>query len=257
MEVKSNSSDLLQSIIQANGGLENWDNIQSITTTFMFSGPTLTLKGFPGHHEVKAVIDTKAQKVTFEKLGNICGTYMPTRTEVGLLGSGTSLDVREQPKRAFKNHTVNTQWDQHHLLYFLGYAIWYYFNMPFCFLLPGFHTEELNQQERENGEVWRVLQVTFPEHFPTHTKVQRLYFDQQYRLRRMEYQVDIIAPIPTSHLCYDHRIFDGLILPTFRFANLFPPAISNTTAFTIQVMDVEVNKTPTHYKLSNLENKGV
>lgn len=229
-------------MIEANGGAKNWESLQSISVTFTFSGPTLTRKGYPGHHEAQIVIDTKSQKVEFKKFGNIYGTYTPAKTEVGTLGSAAPLDVRYNPRDAFKDHTPTTEWDHHDLIYFVGYAFWYYFSLPFCLLLPGVEVSETTQVECLNGETWRGLTVTFPEAMHTHTKVQGLYFDQKYRLRRMDYHVDIIGPRPVSHYCYDHKTFEGITWPTFRFVNHNSPGLENITGFVIQVSGISVSK---------------
>ena len=229
-------------LIEANGGLEYWNGITSISITFMFSGPALTAKGFPGHHKIKATIDTKQQRVVFHKLGNLYGVYTPSKTEVGKLDSQEPPNVRVNPRDAFRNHTQKSVWDEHNLIYFVGYAFHYYFTLPFCLRLPEFQTQELPPHTCLNGEQWRVLRVGFPDDFHTHTKIQKLYFDEGFRLRQMEYNVDIIGPRKAAHLCFDHRVFGRLVVPTFRFANIRDVGATHMTAFIIQVKDVQVNK---------------
>ena len=229
-------------IFEANGGLDYWNSISSISTTFLFSGPALTTRGFPGHHEVSISIDTSEQKVIFHKFGDIFGVWTPSRTEVGKLNSREPPSVRVNPRDAFQGHTSQSVWDEHHLIYFVGYAFRYYFMLPFCLRLPGFRTRELPPTTGPNQEQWRVLRVEFPDEFITHTKVQNLCFDEAFRLRQMEYNVDIIGPRKTAHLCFDHRTFGQLIVPTFRFANLRHPGTTHMTAFIIQIKDVKVNE---------------
>ncbi len=182
-------------MIEANGGLDHWERIQSISVTCTVSGTTLTRKGFPGSHDIKAIIDTKAQKVEFEKFGGIRGIFTTERTFAGRVGSEAPLDARDNPRDAFKSHDMTTTWDAHNLMYFAGYAFWNYFNAPFFFRRPGFQAKEVDSYRCDNGETWRALQVTFPDNFATHCKIQQLYFDESYRLRRMDYRVDIIPGI--------------------------------------------------------------
>ncbi|OQU97006.1 hypothetical protein CLAIMM_03011 [Cladophialophora immunda] len=238
----SSGSDLVDRLVEANGGLDHWNDIHSISTTFIFSGPALAAKGFPGYHEAHLTIDAKQHRVTFHKFGNIRGVYVPTRTEVGLLDMEGPLSVRDNPRAAFRGHKDTTKWDEHHLIYFVGYAFRYYFTLPFCLRLPSFKTWEMDPHECDNGEIWRVLKVEFPDDFPTHTKIQHLYFDERYRLRRMDYNVDIIGERKASHLCFDHQVYDHLIVPTFRFANIRAAGASHMNAFVIQIKDVQVHK---------------
>jgi hypothetical protein len=37
-----------------------------------------------------------------------------------------------------------TPWNELHLTYFVGYAMWSYFATPFCFAMPDFVTRELD-----------------------------------------------------------------------------------------------------------------
>jgi hypothetical protein len=164
------------------------------------------------------------------------------KTEVGILGSSAPLDVRDNPRDAFETHTLATKWDHHKVIYFVGYEFWYYFSLPFCLLLPGFEVSETTPLELPNGEIWRGPNVTFPETMPTHTKVQRLYFDGKHRLRKMNYQVDIIFSRPAAHYCFDHETIEGMIVQTFRFVNRDLAESSHIIALTIQVTDVSVAK---------------
>ena len=52
----------------------------------------------------------------------------------------------------------NLRWDDLDALYFAGYAMWNYLNIPFLFDEPGFETEEGEPMEVE-GETWRRLDV--------------------------------------------------------------------------------------------------
>ncbi|KAJ9605834.1 hypothetical protein H2200_009683 [Cladophialophora chaetospira] len=239
------SSDLVDLIIDANGGLDYWNSVFSISTTFTFSGPALTARGFPGHHEVSISIDTKEPRVIFHRLRDLYGVWTPSRTEAGKLGSQEPPSIRLKPRDAFRGYTPQSVWDEHNLIYFVGYAMRYYFTLPFCLRLPGFQTQELPPITGPNDEQWRVLRVEFPDDFPTHTKIQKLFFDDTFRLRQMEYNVDIIGPRQTAHLCFDHRVFGQLIVPTFRFANLRVAGATHMTAFIVQVKDVQIHRTET------------
>jgi len=88
-----------------------------------------------------------------------------------------------------------TPWDRLHLTYFLGYAVWNYLTAPFLFARTGFITREL-EAHVEGRETWRVLQVTYPDDVPAHTKVQKLYFGDDFMLRRLDYTTDVLGASP-------------------------------------------------------------
>ena len=142
---------------------------------FIFSGLALTGRGYPGQHEVHLEIDTRAQKVTFVKFRNLFkGIYTPSRTEIQSFSDpDAKVTVRENPRDAFTD--LPRKWDQHQLMYFVGYTFRYHLTLPFCLHLPGFRSKELEPESQLNGEIWRGLRLEFPEDFPTHTAVQNLW----------------------------------------------------------------------------------
>ena len=58
-------NELLELAIGAHGGKERWNRTKSITVTFNFYGGLLDLKGYPGHRQLTAQLDTKEPRVTF------------------------------------------------------------------------------------------------------------------------------------------------------------------------------------------------
>jgi hypothetical protein len=47
------------------------------------------------------------------------------------------------------------------------------------------------------------------------SKVQQLYFGDDFMLRRLDYVTDVLGGV-AAHYCYDHVTIDGLIFPTLR-----------------------------------------
>jgi len=104
------------------------------------------------------------------------------------------------------------RWDELDLLYFLGYALWNYLLTPYCFIWPGFVTREL---EPWNG--LERLEVTYPEGFPTHCRMQVFYFDPRAILVRLDYVAEIFGGWARgAHLLEDHHDFGGFVFPRHR-----------------------------------------
>jgi hypothetical protein len=57
------------------------------------------------------------------------------------------------------------------ICFFGGYAMWTYLTQPFLYAYPDFVVEEIEPWD-ENGETWRRLDVTFPDHIASHTRRQ-------------------------------------------------------------------------------------
>src|SRR5262249_49067010 len=125
---------------------------------------------------------------------------------------GSEVKSRPNPRQAFDGHTPETPWDDLHLAYFSGYAMWNYLNTPFLFLLPGIATEELSPVE-ENGERRRRLKVVFPDAIATHSAEQVFYIDDDGLIARLDYSADVVGGVPTAHYTFGYRTFDGIRFP--------------------------------------------
>src|SRR2546430_310185 len=131
---------------------------------------------------------------------------------------GALTDARDDPERSFDGHQLQTSWDDIHLAYFTGEALWTYLNAPFLFTWPGFVCEEIPPIEAD-GETWRRLNVTFPDHIKTHTGKQVFCFGPDGLLRRHDFTFDIVDPGTESQLhAADYRDIDGIIIPATRRA---------------------------------------
>src|SRR5207253_654878 len=187
-ESVADMTDLLSSVITAHGGLDRWRTVRAIDVTFNFSGGLLDIKGFPGHHRPSASVDAATPRTVFQRLGDESDErwiFTPNRVWIERR-DGTVVEERFEPRAAFAGHVRETPWDRLHLTYFLGYAVWNYLTTPFLFARAGFVAREL-EPHVECRETWRVLEVTYPDDVPAHTKVQQLYFGDDFMLRRLDY----------------------------------------------------------------------
>jgi hypothetical protein len=211
-------NELLDEVIKAHGGIERWNRIHSIDLRENFSGGLLALKGYPGKYQPTFTVDAQKPRCVIQRLGtanpddrwHLDGdrTWIERR-------DGSIAKNRDNTRASFKGHIRSTPWDELQLTYFAAYAHWNYLCAPFIFTWPGFSTREI-ESHAEAGQIWRVLEVTHPDGFPTHTKIQKFYFDsEKFLLRRLDYVTDVAAGV-VAHYCYDHKNIDGIVFPTFR-----------------------------------------
>jgi hypothetical protein len=236
---------LLIDIMEAHGGLDRWCDVRSIDVELDFSGALLDLKGFPGHHRPTLTVDTLRPRTVLRGLhGDPDDRWIFTRDRVWIeRRDGTVVEERTDPRASFVGHVRETPWDRLHLTYFFGYAMWNYLTTPFLFARPGFEYREL-AQHCEAGETWRVLEVTYPDHIPAHTKVQRLYVDESFMLKRLDYVTDLVGGV-AAHYCYDPVTFDGIVIPTLRrVVRRTPegPLTSGRTSFILNYLGVAVRQ---------------
>lgn len=211
---------LVQSIIDAHGGLARYSQLTSIEVKFDFTGATLALKHRPQHLVVTASVSTKEQKVIYRGLGGPVGeewVFTPSRVYKQRLIDGAVISSLDNPRKSFAGHALDTPWDDLQFIYFSGYALWQYFNFPYLLNRDDVNTREL-EQHHEAGQTWRVLEVTYPDPFvfASHTRIQKYYFNESFILQRHDYAPDVIASNPATHYSYDPVIVDGMTFLTLR-----------------------------------------
>lgn len=208
-------SDLLDFALASHGGLDRWRAIRTVTATLTSGGALFDLKGYGGGlGAVAATADSTIPRLTFTPFaGAARGVFELDRVAVTMADGGERW--RENPRAAFADVGLETPWDDLHLLYFTGYAMWNYLCTPFLLTWPGFEVAEI-EPWNEGAETWRRLRVHFPHDVPTHSAEQVLYFDDEGLLRRLDYTAEVVSAIPVAHYCYDHQDFSGLVVPTRR-----------------------------------------
>lgn len=236
--------NLLDAVVDAHGGMDRWTRVKAIDVAFNFSGAVLALKGFPDHLRPRCSVDIVGCRTVFQGLGgNPTDRWIFTADRCWTERlDGSVIEERKHPRDHFAGHDFKTtKWDDLDLTYFLGYAMWNYLSFPFLLTHPGFEHREL-AEHHENGEVWRVMEVTFPDDVPAHTKVQQFYFGPDNLLRRFDYSTDVLGGV-AAHYCFDLKEFGGITMPTLRRVvsrTSEGAQVSGRTGFLLDYTNVEV-----------------
>jgi hypothetical protein len=209
-------NDLLDSAVAAHGGLDRWNQVAAITVNATIAGALWHVKGkVDALKDVRFEADTKRQRLTMDYVGqDKRSVFEPSRVVIQRR-DGTLIDARDEPERLFDGHQLETPWDDIHLAYFSGEALWTYLNIPFLYTWPGFTTEEIAPIEVD-GETWRRLKVTFPEHIKSHTRQQISCFGPDGLLRRHDFTIDVIGGATGMLYATDYRDVDGIMIPGVR-----------------------------------------
>lgn len=213
-------SELLNSILDAHGGLEQWRKFKTVEATIVSGGELLETKApqAPEPRHVTVSIHEQATSVTPFGGPDRRSRYRPDRVAIET-HDGQVLRERLHPRDAFAGHDLTTPWDPLDRAYFGGYTQWIYLNAPFVFSLPGIQVEE-TEPLNENGETWRALRVTLPPHIASHSTKQTFYFGDDFLQRRHDYTLDIAGGCNVAHYTYDLQDANGLLVPTRRRAYL-------------------------------------
>ncbi|WP_399946509.1 hypothetical protein ACGH52_39080 [Streptomyces sp. BBFR25] len=232
-------SDLTSTAIEAHGGLERFNHFESVTAHFRTGGALWGLKEQAGVFQHAAVrVDLHRQHASHYPFTapHLRTSVTPERVAMES-ESGEVKAERLHPRAAFAGHTLETPWDDLHVAYFAGYAMWTYLTAPFAFAASDFRTEEL-PSVRENGQTLRRLKVTFPDRIATHSREQTFYFDQNGLLRRHDYTADVLNAGPVAHYASDYREFDGILLPTRR--RVHPLAADGTVNQELELVTIDI-----------------
>ncbi|SEG68067.1 hypothetical protein SAMN05216223_10856 [Actinacidiphila yanglinensis] len=209
-------NDLLDAAVVAHGGLDRWNQVTSITVDASVTGALWSLKGQDDAlKDVRFEVDTTRERLTTDFTGQDRRSVFEPHRVVLQRRDGTLIDARDDPETSFDGHRFQTPWDDLHLAYFAGEALWTYLNTPFLYTLPGFATQEIAPVDVD-GETWRRLQVTFPDHVKTHTRQQISCFGPDGLLRRHDFTIDILGGATGLLYATGHRDVDGIVVPTTR-----------------------------------------
>jgi hypothetical protein len=233
---------LAEQAITAHGGLSAWERLEEVAVQISSGGFAFASK-LQGHavRGVEARVATTGQRVVFEPY--------PSAGQRGVLeedgsvrvetGTGLLAGARERPRAAFGDLRHRLWWDRLDILYFGTYAMWTYVSTPFVFLRDGYELRELEPWD-EAGERWRRLSVTFPDGVQTHSAEQVFYIDTHGLIRRHDYTAEPFGDwARAAHYCFDHRTFDGLLLPTRRV--VYPRRADNRPRSRPRLVWIEVS----------------
>lgn len=210
-------NDLLKFTINAHGGVPTWRKFNRITAHLKIGGITWAVKQVPGiMDEIDIHVSTIKQNVSFYPFikDGWHNTYEPNRVTI-VDKENNLVDQLYFPRNSFKGYMTETPWSKLQLTYFTGYAMWTYLNVPFCFADAGNEVNEIEPWE-ENGQLYRRLQVTFPDNVATHSKQQVFYIDKTGLFRRHDYNVEILDNAASVHYITDYIDVQGIKFPTSR-----------------------------------------
>ncbi|WP_433296348.1 hypothetical protein ACQPZQ_15855 [Pseudonocardia sp. CA-142604] len=240
-------TDLLDLVLDAHGGLERWQQLREISAHVRVDGTLWHAKGYGGVLvDEHVTLDPHRQRISYAPFTepDRRSRFEPERVAVETL-DGRVVAERTAPRAAFAGFQLSTRWDDLHLAYFIGYAMWNYLTAPFLLTWPGVVAEEIEPWE-ENGESWRRLKVTFPPDIATHNPEQVFYYSADGLLRRHDYVAEVVhgeTATPTAHYTDEHRSFSGMMFPTRRRALRINPDNTSrhgTPGVSIDVLDIDL-----------------
>jgi hypothetical protein len=208
-------TDLLETVIEAHGGLTRWNQLDAVSVYAANSGALWALKGQPGVLDYVFVrANLHQERESHHPFGapDRRSAFTPERVAIETT-QGDVVEALNQPRASFAGHTLETPWTTLQLAYFVGTAMWTYLTQPFTFALPEFKTTELDPWQ-EAGEQWRRLHLVWPGYLATHSTEQTLYVGADGLIRRHDYDVEIMGGSGAAHYISGYTRVAGIMVPT-------------------------------------------
>ena len=212
-------NELRDLVIEAHGGLQRWNQVDTIEGSMSITGYLWERKGWPDAlRDVHVTVKTKTQWSSYRPFlaAGQRSLHEFDRTRIETL-EGEIIKERQDPRSVFHDHTPRTPWDDLNLAYFCGYAMWNYLTTPFVFSWPGVQCEEL-EPRTENGETQRRLRVIFPDTLATHSNEQTFYINREGLVSRLDYNAAVTGNVPTAHFIDEYMTSGGIKFATKRRA---------------------------------------
>ena len=132
--MRAETNDLLEGAVAAHGGLDRWNQVKSITVDASVTGALWALKSkTDALRDVRFEVDTTRERLTIDFTGQDKRSVFEPYRVVMQRRNGAATDARDEPERSFDGHQLHTPWDDIHLAYFGGEALWTYLNTPFLY----------------------------------------------------------------------------------------------------------------------------
>lgn len=213
--------NLLESVLESHGGLNNWARTTKIEAKMSLGGPFWAARGWPDVYSKQTVsLDPHRERIEFKPFtkSDLTSALSVGPERVSITNArGEVVEERTNPRGAFPLpfDPTSTPWDALQVAYFTSAAVWNYLTAPFVFTQPGVEAREITPWA-EGDETWRRLAVTFPRTIANHNAEQVFYYDNRLMQRRMDYSPDVTGNPPVAHYSDDHRTFDGFVFATRR-----------------------------------------
>jgi hypothetical protein len=119
-------SDLLETVLEAHGGLPRWTQLETVSARLIQDGALWGLKGQQGVlDDVFVTASLHEERVSHHPFGapDRRSAFTPERVAIET-DNGTLVEELDQPRASFAGHTLETPWTTLQLAYFVGTAMW-------------------------------------------------------------------------------------------------------------------------------------
>jgi hypothetical protein len=202
--------------LKAYGGEAVWKNATTIESRVTVGGLLFQLKGINIPPHARITVDIGRPHTVIDPVDDSGDIGVLDGFSVMITASdGRVIDQRADARQHLQNASVSTAWDRLNLLYFLGYALWGYYTLPYQLTRPDIQWTELRDG---------VLQADYGDNLPVHSRIQRFWFDSKTGLlARNDYTPVAATPtVRVANVVFEHRVSNGVPYTSKRRVKLTP-----------------------------------
>jgi hypothetical protein len=206
---------LLNDVLMASGGLEQWEKLRRFTMHLSIGGTLFTrVRGAALMKDV--VAEGQVHEQPLEMTGFTApdrrASYRPDRVALER-SDGKSLAERRATAAEFRGDLKAKAWDELQLVFYCGSLIRAYLGFPFTLADTDVVVRELPPSNGRDERL-RRLHARFPERLATHFAEGMFYFDDQSQLRRQEYAPPHADDMIIAQMFSGHQRYSGILVPT-------------------------------------------
>jgi len=190
--------------VKAYGGEAVWRDATTVESTVTVGGLLFQLKGASIPPHAKITVDVRRPHTVIDPVDDSGDTGVLDGFSVMIVApNGKVLEQRADAREHLQNASISTKWDRLNLVYFLGYAFWGYYTLPYQLLRSDIGWTELHDA---------LLQADYGTNLPVHSRIQRFWFDKNSGLlRRNDYTpVAAARDARAANVVFEHGVSNGI-----------------------------------------------
>ncbi|TMC80247.1 MAG: hypothetical protein E6J06_14960, partial [Chloroflexi bacterium] len=190
--------------LKAYGGEAVWKAATEVESTVTVGGLLFQLKGMNIPPHAKITVEVQRPHTVITPVDESGDTGILDGFGVMITApDGRILEQRADARQHLQNASISTKWDRLNLLYFLGYAFWGYYTLPYQLMRIDVQWTELHDG---------LLQADYGTNLPVHSRIQRFWFDTKTGLlRRNDYTPAAADPnARVANVVFEHGVSSGI-----------------------------------------------
>jgi len=190
--------------LKAYGGDAVWKNATTVASTVTVGGLLFQLKGAGIPPHAKITVDIRRPHTVIDPVDESGDIGVLDGFSVSIASpGGVILEQRADAREHLQNATISTKWDRLNVVYFLGYAFWGYYSLPYQLM-----RSDIGWTELHDG----VLQADYGTSLPVRSRIQRFWFDRSSGLlRRNDYTpVAAARDARAANVVFAHGVSNGI-----------------------------------------------